>query len=156
MFNLSYKDIALAKALHARPSSDEDVFMKHGVDIILGGHDHLYFVSNGCQKWDGYDINGTEPLGAEEDDGVLVIKSGTDFRELSELTLELEDGPLDAVRRKAVKSVVGASNSSPGAFYFISSFPFVRKETRRYPRYQILQTVGNYIVQRPVFRLIIA
>ena len=51
--------------------------MKHGVDIILGGHDHLYYVSKGCHRWEGYDINGLDPLGAEDDDGVLAIKSGT-------------------------------------------------------------------------------
>lgn len=113
MIDVSYKDIALAKALHVHPSSVEDTSMKHGVDIILGGHDHLYYVSKGCQKWEGYDIDGSGPLGAEDDDGVLVIKSGTDFRELSEFTVELEDGPLGAVRRRVVKSVVGPSNPFP-------------------------------------------
>jgi 5'-nucleotidase len=84
--------------------------MKHGVDIILGGHDHLYYVSKGCRGWEGYDLNATAPLGAEDDDGILVIKSGTDFRDLSELTLELEDRPPGTVRRRVVKSVVGSSN----------------------------------------------
>ncbi|KAF8509902.1 Metallo-dependent phosphatase-like protein [Gautieria morchelliformis] len=100
-------DIALAKALYARPSSADGVAMTHGVDIILGGHDHLYYVSKGCQSWEGYDLNGIVPLGAEDDDGILAIKSGTDFRDLSELTLELEDGPPGAARRRVVKSVVG-------------------------------------------------
>ncbi|KAF8582061.1 Metallo-dependent phosphatase [Ramaria rubella] len=100
-------DISLAKALYARPSSAGDVAFSHGVDLILGGHDHLYYASKGCQKWDGYDVEGSTPLGTEDDDGVLVIKSGTDFRDLSDLTLVLEDGPPGAVRRKLVKSVTG-------------------------------------------------
>ena len=93
--------------------------MNHGVDIILGGHDHLYYVSKGCQKWEDYDIKGSHPLGAENDDGVLVIKSGTDFRELSELTLELEAGPPGAARSRVVKSVVGSSNLCPTGTYLL-------------------------------------
>jgi 5'-nucleotidase len=46
----------------------------HGVDLILGGHDHLYYVSRGVSAWDEYDT-AQAVLGAEEDKGdVLVIK----------------------------------------------------------------------------------
>ncbi|KIJ34629.1 hypothetical protein M422DRAFT_213016 [Sphaerobolus stellatus SS14] len=100
-------DIALAKVLDARPSSSKDVASSHGVDLILGGHDHLYYASKGCAEWDGFDIGKTGVLGAEEDDGVLVIKSGTDFRDLSELVLELEDTPSNAIRKKVIKSLKG-------------------------------------------------
>jgi len=48
-----------------------------------------------------------DSLGADKDDGVLVIKSGTDFRDLSDVLLELEDGPPGAVRRKVIKAVRG-------------------------------------------------
>jgi len=37
---------------------------------------------------------------------VLVVKSGTDFRDLSELTLELENTP-GCIRKKIIKSVRG-------------------------------------------------
>lgn len=51
-----------------------------------------------------------EVLGAEADEGdVLIVKSGTDFRDLSEFTLELEDTPEGSVRRKLIKSIHGMS-----------------------------------------------
>ena len=79
----------------------------HGVDILLGGHDHLYYVSRGVTSWQNYDLT-QEVLGAENDHGdVLVVKSGTDFRDLSELTLELEEAPLGSVRRKVIKTISG-------------------------------------------------
>ena len=91
---------------------------EHGVDIVLGGHDHLYFVSKGVTTWDGYDTS-KPSIGAERDDGdILVVKSGTDFRELSELTLELENTPPGSVRKKVIKAVHGGcpflALSSPG------------------------------------------
>ena len=77
------------------------------MDIILGGHDHLYFVSKGVTTWEGYDIS-KPSIGSEGDNGdILVVKSGTDFRELSELTLELEDTPPGSVRKKVIKAVHG-------------------------------------------------
>lgn len=56
-------------------------------------------------EWENYDIT-QEVLGAEADVGdVLVCKSGTDFRELSELTLELAPG--GNVRKKVIKRITG-------------------------------------------------
>lgn len=53
----------------------------------------------------------TEVLGAEEDDGdVLVVKSGTDFRDLSEIILELEDTPEGSIRKKLIRSIKGKSS----------------------------------------------
>jgi 5'-nucleotidase len=79
------------------------------VDIILGGHDHSYFASRGVDSWKGYDT--LQPtLGSEEDRGdILVIKSGTDFRDLSEINLELEDAPPgdNVVRKKLIKGITG-------------------------------------------------
>jgi 5'-nucleotidase len=85
----------------------------HGVDLLLGGHDHFYFASKGVTSWEGYEVN-QGCLGSEGDKGdVLVIKSGTDFRELTSIDLELEDVPVTAdgaVRRKLIKSIKGMSS----------------------------------------------
>ncbi|THH15603.1 hypothetical protein EW146_g4905 [Bondarzewia mesenterica] len=103
-------DIVLAKKLFAlTPSAQKNhnIANEHGVDIILGGHDHLYFIGRGVDAWEGYDLS-SEVLGAEDDDGdVLIVKSGTDFRDLSEILLELEDTPEGSVRRKVIKRVTG-------------------------------------------------
>lgn len=86
----------------------ESTATKHGVDLILGGHDHLYYISRGVTTWEGYDT-AQDVLGAEKDEGdVLVVKSGTDFRDLSEFTLELADTPKGSVRTKLIKSIRGA------------------------------------------------
>ncbi|CCM02861.1 uncharacterized protein FIBRA_04973 [Fibroporia radiculosa] len=112
-------DVALAKAIKASsPFAQEanPIESEHGVDLILGGHDHLYFVSHGVTAWEGYDI--TEPvLGAEADEGdVLVVKSGCDFRDLSEFTLELADTPPGSVRRKVIRKITGKRHSTqPGS-----------------------------------------
>ena len=78
--------------------------------MLLGGHDHFYFASKGVTSWENYDVN-KRCLGSEGDKGdILVIKSGTDFRDLTSIELELEDVPetVDgAVRRKLVKSIKG-------------------------------------------------
>ncbi|CAG8689598.1 15429_t:CDS:2 [Funneliformis mosseae] len=60
--------------LLARETQDE-------VDLILGGHDHFYYVGKGCEVINGWTRE--EVAGSEEDKGVRVVKSGTDFRELS-------------------------------------------------------------------------
>ncbi|CAG8649887.1 5151_t:CDS:2 [Funneliformis caledonium] len=60
--------------LLARETQDE-------VDLILGGHDHFYYVGKGCEVINGWTRE--EVAGSEEDNGVRVVKSGTDFRELS-------------------------------------------------------------------------
>ena len=57
--------------------------------------------------WDNYDLN-DKPLGAEKDEGdVMVIKSGTDFRDLSEFTIDLADAPEGSVRRKVISRISG-------------------------------------------------
>ena len=106
------QDVALAKALGAHSPSVQEAnktASKHGVDIILGGHDHLNFVTKGVTSWENYDIT-QDVLGAEDDKGdILIIKSGNDFRDLSEFTLELEDTPEGSVRKKLIKSMRGNS-----------------------------------------------
>ncbi|TFK42780.1 Metallo-dependent phosphatase-like protein [Crucibulum laeve] len=107
-------DISLAKELCAlSPSARRtvDISKRHGVDLLLGGHDHLYFVSKGVNSWENYDID-QEVLGAEEDEGhVLVIKSGTDFRDLSELTLDVESTPEGSIRNKVIQRITGCRHS---------------------------------------------
>ncbi|KAI0317293.1 Metallo-dependent phosphatase-like protein [Amylostereum chailletii] len=103
-------DVKLAKALLALTPTGQlkqNIANTQGVDIILGGHDHLYFVGRGADAWENYDLS-EKVLGAEEDDGdVLVVKSGTDFRDLSEIILEVEDAPEGSIRRKIISRVQG-------------------------------------------------
>lgn len=49
----------------------------------------------------------TPCLGAEEDDGVLVIKSGTDFRDLSEIQLDIEESPAGSIRKRFIAGLKG-------------------------------------------------
>jgi len=77
------------------------------VDLILGGHDHLYFVGRGVRSWDNFNVS-ENVLGAELDNGdVLVVKSGSNFRDLSEINIVLESTPKGSVRNKIVKSITG-------------------------------------------------
>ncbi|KAJ3754516.1 Metallo-dependent phosphatase-like protein [Lentinula raphanica] len=103
-------DIELAKGLFAlSPSAQEKQPFANlqGVDLILGGHDHMYYISKGVTAWEGYDID-QPSLGAEQDHGdILVVKSGTDFRDLSNFTLTLEDTPAGSIRNKVIRSISG-------------------------------------------------
>lgn len=104
-------DIQLAKDLFALSPTFQDqtpTFVnEHGVDLLLGGHDHFYWASKGVTAWEDYDI--TQPcLGTEKDEGdILVAKSGTDFRDLSQISLTLSDTPLGSVRKKVIKVIKG-------------------------------------------------
>jgi hypothetical protein len=62
-------------------------------------------------SWEGFDVTeGT--LGAEDDHGdILLVKSGTDWRDLSELTLEVESSPRNSIRRKVIKRITGKDTS---------------------------------------------
>ncbi|KAH9997534.1 Metallo-dependent phosphatase-like protein [Russula vinacea] len=129
-------DIQLAKQLFAlTPSAQPSgIANEHGVDIILGGHDHLYFVGRGVDEWDNYNLS-DHVLGAEEDKGdVLVIKSGTDFRDISEICLELKDTPKGSARKKLISRVTGKHHQiSPS----LRSCPKLRKVLDN-----ILESVG--------------
>ncbi|KAJ6618304.1 Metallo-dependent phosphatase-like protein [Mycena sp. CBHHK59/15] len=114
-----FVDIALAKGLRAlSPSAqaEQPIASSHGVDLILGGHDHLYYASKGMTAWEDYDTS-QDILGAEADNGdVLVCKSGTDFRDLSEIILEFEPTPSGSVRKKVIKRITGKRHSTkPGS-----------------------------------------
>ncbi|KIK93908.1 hypothetical protein PAXRUDRAFT_828526 [Paxillus rubicundulus Ve08.2h10] len=103
-------DISLARDLFALSPEAQvttDITLQHGVDLLLGGHDHVYWVSKGIPSWDGYDVQ-QEMLDAASDQGdVLVVKSGTDFRDLSEVVLTLKDTAAGSVRRKVIQSIQG-------------------------------------------------
>ncbi|KLO14900.1 Metallo-dependent phosphatase [Schizopora paradoxa] len=109
-------DIQLAKDLYALSPSyqaESSSFVnEQGVDLILGGHDHLYYASKGVSAWDNYDT--TQPaLGAEKDNGdVLVAKSGTDFRDLSEILLTLSDTPAGSIRKRVIKAIKGKRHTT--------------------------------------------
>ncbi|KAF8717780.1 5'-nucleotidase family, partial [Rhizoctonia solani] len=105
-------DVKLAKQVFAHSKMTGESMNSHGADVLFGGHDHMYYIGRGAGSWDNYDLNST-CLGSEEDDGVFLVKSGTDFRDLSELTLELEDTPEGSIRRKVVKSIRGNQPPSP-------------------------------------------
>jgi 5'-nucleotidase len=113
-------DLALGRALGAlspRAQKDSEKEGKsfaneHGADLILGGHDHLYFVSKGVDSWENYDLT-ANVLGAEDDDGsVLVIKSGTDFRDLSSFDLELSQTSEGNVRRRVISKITGIHHAT--------------------------------------------
>ena len=67
----------------------------------------MYYISKGVTSWQGYDIN-EHVLGAEMDEGdVLIVKSGTDFQDLSEVNLTLKDTPTGSIRRKVIQEIRG-------------------------------------------------
>ncbi|KAL0567578.1 hypothetical protein V5O48_014416 [Marasmius crinis-equi] len=103
-------DIILAKDLLAlTPGAQEQnpIHNAHGADILLGGHDHMYYVPKGVSDWENHDRSDS-PLGAEADQGdILVVKSGMDFRFLSEFTLDFVSTPEGSIRKKVIKSISG-------------------------------------------------
>lgn len=91
------------------PSAQKNnsIVSEHGVDLILGGHDHMYFVGKGATAWDNYDLQ-EKVLGGGADHGdILVVKSGTDFRDLSEFTLRLTSTPEGSVRNMVITEIIG-------------------------------------------------
>lgn len=94
-------DIDFANAIGAIANPDPS---SHGADLVLGGHDHIYYVGNGASSFEGDEFSRGEP-GTEKDSAAMVVKSGTDFRDLSELKLELSDRDDNAVRKRTIKSL---------------------------------------------------
>ncbi|KIY43682.1 Metallo-dependent phosphatase [Fistulina hepatica ATCC 64428] len=116
-------DITLAGQLMAlspwaQAAKRDDFVSSHGVDIIFGGHDHFYYAGRGVSFWEGYDtsqpvvgVTDNDELNGLDKD-VLVVKSGTDFRDLSEVSLQLSDTPEGSVRRKAISFITGKRHST--------------------------------------------
>ncbi|OAX31679.1 Metallo-dependent phosphatase [Rhizopogon vinicolor AM-OR11-026] len=103
-------DIQLAKEAYAfSPSAYGNLHSQHGVDLILGGHDHEYYVSKAITDWEGFDATQENPDSQSDTGDVLLFKSGTDFREFSDVTIELQDAPEGSVRKKIIQVVRGRS-----------------------------------------------
>ncbi|KAG2140515.1 Metallo-dependent phosphatase [Suillus bovinus] len=101
-------DIKLADELHALAPWAQDgsnIASEHGVDLLLGGHDHIYWISKGIGSWDGYSDDPSLPDAASDTGNTLIVKSGTDFQDLSEVTLTLKDTPAGSVRKKLIESI---------------------------------------------------
>jgi len=67
----------------------------------------MYFASKGMTSWDNYDLSQVSGGGEEDDGSILLFKSGYDFRELSELQLELVETPKGSVRNVVISKVTG-------------------------------------------------
>ena len=75
--------------------------------MLLGGHDHTYWISKGVTQWEGYDLNTPMKDAADDRGDVLIVKSGTDFQDISEVEVTLVDAPAGSVRKKIVQAVKG-------------------------------------------------
>ncbi|KAI8329869.1 5'-nucleotidase [Chlamydoabsidia padenii] len=85
---------------HMRVANDVKLARASSVDLILGGHDHFYYVSKSIEiigddcredylKQVGYDPEQDAP----EKETLWIVKSGTDFREFGQLRLTLDSDP---------------------------------------------------------------
>ncbi|KAK4685256.1 hypothetical protein P7C73_g4898, partial [Tremellales sp. Uapishka_1] len=95
-------DIELANQLGA-VQGKEGVENEQGVDLLVGGHDHI---GKGADSWDGCTGERDQP-GTEGDHGVRLIKSGTDFRDLSAAMLTLTPTPPNSTRAHLISSLTG-------------------------------------------------
>ncbi|OWZ73671.1 hypothetical protein AYX14_00816 [Cryptococcus neoformans] len=98
-------DIRLATELGA-VADKPGVENEHGIDLIIGGHDHIYYIGKGATSWEGYAGRKDVP-GTTEDHGVRLIKSGTDFRDLTSANLTVTPAPLGSIRRQLITSLTG-------------------------------------------------
>ncbi|CAE6490983.1 unnamed protein product [Rhizoctonia solani] len=81
-----------------------------GVDAIFGGHNHSYFLGNGVERGNSH---GFKPPPSETNEfdtkeeykDLLVVKSGTDFQDLSEVIIEVADRPAGRYRKKVITSL---------------------------------------------------
>lgn len=109
------QDITLAKELFAlspAAQATKDISSQHGVDLLLGGHDHVYWISKGVSQWDGYDLNTPQRDAAEDKGDVLIVKSGTDYQDLSEVVISLKPTPAGSVRKQVIHEIKGELNVS--------------------------------------------
>lgn len=104
----------MAKALSALSPTAQakiNIASEHGVDLLLAGHDHFYWISKGVTEWDGYDLQTPHPDAKDDQGDVLVVKSGTDFQDISEVILTLKDAPAGSIRIKLIQEIRGAVQS---------------------------------------------
>jgi len=150
-----FQDVLLARELFALSPSAQSftpIHNEHGVDLLLGGHDHLYYAGPGVTSWEGYDVS--EPvLGTENDQGqVLVIKSGSDFRDLSSFDLVLKHTSDDAVRKVVISEIHGLFFSS--SFFFTAILPGNRQAKCGPPHYSFFSRDEASCGQNPFVRRI--
>ncbi|KAJ7824797.1 Metallo-dependent phosphatase [Mycena olivaceomarginata] len=110
-------DIKLAKALSALSPTAQakiNIASEHGVDLLLAGHDHFYWISKGVTEWDGYDLQTPHPDAKDDQGDVLVVKSGTDFQDISEVILTLKDAPAGSIRIKLIQEIRGKRHVTRG------------------------------------------
>ncbi|KAJ8502019.1 hypothetical protein ONZ45_g11924 [Pleurotus djamor] len=103
-------DIKLARDLGALSPSAQNttnIANTQGVDILLGGHDHVYWISKGVTAWEGYDLKASPPDAKDDNGDVLIVKSGTDYQDISEVILTVQDTPPGSVRKKVVQEIRG-------------------------------------------------
>ncbi|GFZ51509.1 hypothetical protein JCM24511_09276 [Saitozyma sp. JCM 24511] len=96
-------DIRLANELGA-VAGRKGVENEHGVDLLIGGHDHQ--IGKGADEWDGFPGE-RGAAGTQDDHGVRLIKSGTDFRDLTSAVLTLTPTPPGSIRRRLISSLRG-------------------------------------------------
>lgn len=63
-------DIALAKEVGAVKYKEGEEDRGDGVDLLLGGHDHIYYLGKGVNEWEGWERPESIP-GTEEDEDTL-------------------------------------------------------------------------------------
>ena len=64
----------------------------------------MYYIGKGAKSWQGF--NGAGTSGTSADTACHLIKSGTDFRDLSSCTLTLSSHP-SSIRRRLIASIEG-------------------------------------------------
>ncbi|KDN36889.1 hypothetical protein RSAG8_10508, partial [Rhizoctonia solani AG-8 WAC10335] len=99
------EDVTLGRYVNAYPSTHKDGLEDmEGVDAILGGHIHEYFLGHGVQPENGSEIPGSNKP-QEGDNGLLIVKSNYDFKDLTELKFELVKQPEGKRRKYVVRSL---------------------------------------------------
>ncbi|WVQ75350.1 hypothetical protein IAR50_004969 [Cryptococcus sp. DSM 104548] len=116
-------DITLANELGA-VAGKAGLENEHGLDLIIGGHDHI---GQGSKSWEGYSGRKGAP-GTQEDTSCLIMKNGTDFRDLTSASLELTPSPPGSIRKHLITSLTGkhhyvlpSSPSSPAFEQLVKS-----------------------------------
>jgi 2',3'-cyclic-nucleotide 2'-phosphodiesterase (5'-nucleotidase family) len=88
--NEEHCDLVIALT-HMRIPNDEKLAreLKGKIDVVLGGHDHFSVYSDAVTL---QEMGKTITPSVRDCGGAFVIKSGTDFRELSAITVTLNNG----------------------------------------------------------------
>jgi 5'-nucleotidase len=94
-------------ALSPSAQTSKNIASEHGIDLVLGGHDHIYWISKGVTQWNGYDINKAIPDATDDRGDVLIVKSGTDYQDISSVVITLVDAPEGSIRKKIIKEIKG-------------------------------------------------